>query len=354
MVLAPVATGSPRAMPASDVPLVDGYAAVVCDLDGVVYRGPEAVQYAVSALAALTVPIVYATNNASRPPEEVAAHLTDLGLHVTTRSVATSSQAGAGALVDLLPAGATVLAIGGAGVREALHQHGFGVATPQELREALDHEVAGVLQGYGSSVTADDLAEAAYAVAGGAVWVATNTDATLPTHRGIAPGNGTLVAAVGRATGQQPVVVGKPYAPLYRLCASRLGVEPHSVLAVGDRLDTDIAGAVAAAMDSALVLTGVDSVTTLASAPAALRPTYLVEDLRSLLTPYLPAETDYSWWVCGDDRRRLVDGAWEVASTGSAIEAARTGIACLHEALDHGELDRDAVRRLVPEIDAWQ
>jgi ribonucleotide monophosphatase NagD (HAD superfamily) len=253
-----------------------------------------------------------------------------------------------------VPAGAKILAIGGVGVREALQHQGFEVLTAEQAREALDHEVAGVLQGYGPAVTAADLSEAAYAVAAGAVWVATNTDVTLPTHRGTAPGNGTLVNAVRVATGQEPVVVGKPYAPLYRLCATRLEAEPAAVLAVGDRLDTDIAGAVAAGMDSALVLTGIDSVSTLASAPAALRPTYLLEDLRSLSEAYLPPETDYSWWVCGDDRRRLVDGAWEVATAGSAIEAARAGVACLHEALDHGELDEDAVRRLVPEIDAWQ
>lgn len=341
-------------MPASGPHLVDRYAAVVCDLDGVVYRGPDAVEHAVSALSALTIPIVYATNNASRPPDEVAGHLTDLGLHVRAGDVATSSQAGAAALRDLVPSGAKILAIGGVGVREALRHHGFQVLTPDQARDALDHEVAGVLQGYGAAVTAADLSETAYAVAAGAVWVATNTDITLPTHRGTAPGNGTLVAAVQAATGQDPVVVGKPYAPLYRLCATRLDAEPSRVLAVGDRLNTDIAGAVAAGMDSALVLTGIDSVTTLATAPASMRPTYLLEDLRSLSAAYLGAETDYSWWVCGADRRRLVDGAWEVASAGSAIEAARAGVACLHEALDLGELDDDAVRRLVPEIDAWQ
>ncbi|GAA2163557.1 HAD-IIA family hydrolase [Pedococcus bigeumensis] len=341
-------------MPASGSPLVDRYAAVVCDLDGVVYRGPDAVEHAVAALSALTVPIVYATNNASRPPDEVAGHLTDLGLHVRASDVATSSQAGAAVLRDLLPAGATILAIGGIGVREALQHQGFVVASPEQTREAPGRVVAGVLQGYGAAVTAADLSEAAYAVAAGAVWVATNTDATLPTHRGTAPGNGMLVAAVQRATEREPRVVGKPYAPLYELCAARLDTAPARVLAVGDRLDTDIAGAVAAGMDSALVLTGIDSVTTLGSAPATMRPTYLLEDLRSLSATYVPAETDYSWWVCGEDRRRVVDGAWEVASKGSAIEAARAGVACLHEALDLSDLDEDAVRRLVPEIDAWQ
>jgi glycerol 3-phosphatase-2 len=334
--------------------LVERYSAVVCDLDGVVYRGPEAVDGAVGALSGLGVPVMYATNNASRPPEEVAAHLTDLGLHVTGRDVATSSQAGAAVLSKLVPRGSTVLAVGGIGVREALQQRGFAVVVPQQTREHPDVVVHAVLQGYGAAVTAADLSEAAYAVSSGAVWVATNTDATLPTHRGTAPGNGTLVAAVQRATGLEPRVVGKPHAPLYELCAERLARDIATVLAVGDRLDTDVAGAVAAGMDSALVLTGVDSVSTLALAPTSQRPTYVVEDLRGLSADYVPAETDYSWWVCGGDRRRIVDGSWEVATKGAPIEAARTGIACLHEALDLDELDGDAVRRLVPEIDAWQ
>ena len=139
---------------------------------------------------------------------------------MTGRDVATSSQAGAAALRGLLPAGPTCSRSAALGVREALQHQGFEVVTPEQTRDEPDLAVAGVLQGYGAAVTAADLAEAAYAVAAGAVWVATNTDATLPTHRGTAPGNGTLVAAVQRATGLDPLVVGKPHAPLYQLCAA--------------------------------------------------------------------------------------------------------------------------------------
>ena len=188
--------------------LVDHYSGVVCDLDGVVYRGPEAVDHAVEALSGLSIPVVYATNNASRPPQEVAAHLTDLGLHVTGSDVATSSQAGAQELTHHLPGGATVLAVGGDGVREALRDNGFRVINPEAAGGDPSLQIGGVLQGYGASVTAADLAEAAYAVAAGAVWVATNTDETLPTHRGTAPGNGMLVAAVRRAVDRDPIVVG--------------------------------------------------------------------------------------------------------------------------------------------------
>jgi HAD superfamily hydrolase (TIGR01450 family) len=334
--------------------LAGRYGAVVCDLDGVVYRGPVAVDHAVAALAALPIPVVYATNNASRPPAQVARHLTELGLEVDAQDVVTSSQAGARQLRRLLPAGATVLAVGGDGVREALLQEGFAVLRPAEVGSGPSAPVAGVLQGYGAGVTAADLAEAAYAVSAGALWVATNTDETLPTHRGTSPGNGMLVAAVRRAVDRDPLVVGKPLAPLYELAAERLRLPVRSVLAVGDRLDTDIAGAAAAGMDSALVLTGVDSVTSLAVAPGPLRPTYLLEDLRALEADYPAVDSDAGWWHCGGARRRVVHGRWEVARDGTTIEAARAGLGCLHAGLDAGDLDEEAVRRLAPGIDAWQ
>jgi HAD superfamily hydrolase (TIGR01450 family) len=263
--------------------LVSRYAAVVCDLDGVVYRGPTAVPGAVDALRALDVPVLYATNNASRPPEEVAAHLRDLGLPCTPDAVATSSQAGAWLLSERVEPGSPVLAVGGAGVALALTEAGLRPVAPDDA--ATQGPLVAVLQGYGPQVRATDLAEAAYAVQGGALWVATNTDTTLPTDRGVAPGNGSLVGAVANAVGRAPdVVAGKPGPPLYLLCAARLGVEPAAVLAVGDRLDTDIEGAVAAGIDSLLVLTGVDDLRACLGAPAHRRPTWVAPDLSALHT----------------------------------------------------------------------
>lgn len=259
------------------------YDAVVCDLDGVVYRGPRAIPHAAEALAGLGVPVLYATNNASRAPEDVAAHLVALGLPCEASAVATSSQAGAWVLADRLDAGRLVLAVGGPGVATALREGGFEPVLPADVRGSAIRPDA-VLQGYGPDVTASDLAEAAYAVQGGALWVATNADATLPTDRGIAPGNGSLVSAVQNAVGHAPdVIVGKPAPPLYLLCAERLGLEVRRVLAVGDRLDTDIEGAVAAGMDSLLVLTGVDDLTACLQAPPSRRPTFLAPDLRALV-----------------------------------------------------------------------
>lgn len=258
--------------------LVDRYDALVCDLDGVVYRGDPAVPHAVESLSAAGIPIQFATNNASRPPRQVADHLRRLGLDITDDSVATSSQAAAWVLTRHLDPGASVLAIGGEGVADALREAGF-----VPVRSADDHPAA-VVQGYGPDVSAADLAQAAYAVQRGALWMATNTDHTLPTADGYAPGNGALVLAVGAAVGRGPdLIAGKPDEPLYLMCAERLGVAPNRVLAIGDRLETDIVGAHQAGMDSLLVLTGVHGVSDAVAAPVQARPTWVARDLRGLL-----------------------------------------------------------------------
>ena len=291
--------------------LVSRYAAVVCDLDGVVYRGPTAVPGAIEVLSSLEVPVLYATNNASRAPAEVADHLRRLGLDCEPDAVATSSQAGAWLLSERLDTGSPVLAVGGEGVGLALGEAGLRPVSPDEAAEA--GTFSAVLQGYGPQVRASDLAEAAYAVQAGALWVATNTDATLPTDRGIAPGNGSLVGAVSNAVGRAPdVVAGKPSPPLYLLCAERLGVDAPSVLAVGDRLDTDIEGAVAAGIDSLLVLTGVDDLTACLGAPPHRRPTWVAPDLSVLhVDPTAP----------GPEGTALVDLAAAVGAVHTATDA---------------------------------
>ena len=310
--------------------LVARYAAVVCDLDGVVYRGPTAVPHAVEVLGGLDVPVLYATNNASRSPADVATHLRDLGLACTPDAVATSSQAGAWLLADRLAAGSPVLAVGGAGVSAALAEAGLRPVLPAD---ATHTPVAAVLQGYGPAVTATDLAEAAYAVEGGATWVATNTDGTLPTDRGVAPGNGSLVAAVERAVGHPPhLVAGKPAPPLYQLCAGRLELPVDRVLAVGDRLDTDIEGAVAAGMDSLLVLTGVDDLRACLEAPPQRRPTWVAPDLRALVAD--PDDGDHGLVVLAD-AVRAVYAARDGAATNNEVERLVTRVETVVAAAAH-------------------
>lgn len=264
----------------------EAYAALICDLDGVVYRGQAAVPHAVEALSAQRRPVLYATNNAARTPDVVAAHLRELGLAVEASDVVNSSQAAAWLLARHQPPGAGVLAVGGPGVGVALREAGF-----QVVERIGAERVDAVVQGYGPTVTASDLAEAAYGVQGGALWVATNLDSTLPTDRGVAPGGGSLVDAVVNAVGRRPdLVAGKPETPIYELCADRLALPPQQVLAIGDRLETDIAGANSLGMDSLVVLTGVDDLSAIIGAPAALRPTHVARDLSCLMLPAAAAE----------------------------------------------------------------
>lgn len=269
--------------------VLDGYDALLLDLDGVVYRGLGAVPHAVVTLAAAAaagVRLGFVTNNASRPPQVVADHLAGLGVACQAQQVVTSAQVGADLLTRRLAKGSRVLAVGGPGVTLALQERGFepiAAATERAAGrsdEQIAGSVAGVLQGFGPDVTWRDLAVAAYAVAGGAYWIATNTDRTIPRASGIAPGNGTLVSAVTEATGVVPPTAGKPAADMMRIAAARLGAERP--LAIGDRLDTDIRGGRAAGIDTLLVLTGVSSIADLLDAKPVDRPTYVAPDLRGL------------------------------------------------------------------------
>ncbi len=316
--------------------LIDRYAAIVCDLDGVVYRGPNAVPHAVEALVGTGLPVQYATNNAGRPPDAVADHLTRLGIPTREQDVATSSQAGAWVLPRHVAPGAAVLAVGGPGVARALQEAGYQAVVPVPDRAA----VAAVLQGYGPEVTAAELAEAAYAIEEGAVWVATNTDATLPTDRGVAPGNGALVGAVERAVGRSPdTVAGKPHEPLYLMCADRLGVAPERLLAVGDRLETDIEGAVSAGMDSVLVLTGVHDLRSAALAAPERRPTYVLADLRGLAADLGVPRQEDGWGICGSRRRRVTATGWEGSGAGTGPADLNAVLQALYAALDAGLLE---------------
>lgn len=261
---------------------LDGVDLVLADLDGVVYTGDSAIEYAVESLNAAgeTRRIGYLTNNASRTAASVAGHLASLGLAAVEDDVVTSPQAAVRLLADLVPHGSTVLVVGGDGLITVVEAAGFVVT-----RSALDKPAA-VIQGFAPDVGWKDLAEASFALNDDTErpWVATNTDWTIPVARGIAPGNGTLVGAVHNAVGRLPVVAGKPEVAIFEEAARRFGgVKP---LVIGDRLDTDILGANRAGMESALVLTGIDRRKQALAANAKCRPTYILGDLRELAEPY--------------------------------------------------------------------
>ncbi|WP_030179073.1 HAD-IIA family hydrolase [Streptomyces sp. NRRL S-813] len=270
--------------------LSEAYDTALLDLDGVVYAGGSAIAHAVDSLAAARaggMHLAYVTNNALRPPDAVAAHLTELGIPAQASDVVTSAQAVARLIADQVPQGARVLVIGGEGLRVALRERGL------EPVESADDDPVAVVQGFGGpELPWGRFAEACYAIARGVPWFASNTDLTIPSARGIAPGNGAAVEVVRIATGAEPQVAGKPLPPMHRETILRTGA--RRPLVVGDRLDTDIEGAFNGGVDSLLVLTGVTDGARLLAAPPQHRPTYVDADLRGLLTgqPKITREGD--------------------------------------------------------------
>ncbi|MGX5680622.1 HAD-IIA family hydrolase [Schumannella luteola] len=307
-----------------------GVDVLLADLDGVVYRGPAAIPYAVESINGIdpTVRVGYLTNNASRSDAVVAAHLSELGLRVTPDDVVTSPQAAMSLLEDLVPAGSSILVIGGEGLTVELERRGFVVT-----RSAEDGPAA-VVQGFDPSVGWVHLAEAAFLLNGPGgrdiPWVATNTDWTIPQARGTAPGNGTLVSAVHTAVGRLPIVAGKPEVAIFEEAFRRFG--SRRAIMIGDRLDTDILGANRAGIPSALVLTGIDQAKQVLAAVPDQRPTYLLADLRQLHEPYPETETiddggDVVTIVAGARVRR--SGHQLRVEAGDGIDLLRAGAAAI-------------------------
>jgi glycerol 3-phosphatase-2 len=317
-----------------DVPLAERYDLALVDLDGVAYRGHDPIENAAEGLGgarARGMSLVFVTNNASREPESVAAQLTGLGIPAQPGEVMTAAQAAAGVLLTRLEPGARVLVVGGAGLRTAVRNAGF------TLVESADDDPAAVAQGFAPELGWAQLAEAAYAVQRGAWHVASNLDLSLPTARGIAPGNGSLVAAVRAATGVVPDSAGKPSPTMYRLAVERAGAS--SPLVIGDRLDTDLGGARAAGYPGLHVLTGVSSGRDAVLAEPGERPHFIGVDLLSVLEPHpAPERSADGWWTTRGASARVTGGRLELRDPAgaAAVDLLRSACAAAWAAADDG------------------
>ncbi|WP_055548263.1 HAD-IIA family hydrolase [Streptomyces kanamyceticus] len=274
-------------------PLAALHDVLLLDLDGVVTIGDQALPHAVDALhAARTdgLSAVYVTNNDQRAPHAVAAHLTGLGVPAGAHDVVTAAQALAQLAAADLPPGARVLTVGGGGLRSALLGAGLTpVASADEAPQA-------VALGYTTTLNWAALSELCYAVSQELPWYATCADPVLRTPRGLAPGVGAAVAAVTTATGRTPRVAGKPAPALHREAIAR--GRAHRPLAVGDRLDTDMAGAHAAGAATLLVLTGTTRPAELLGAQPGQRPTHIGRDLRDLLVAHPAVHSAADGYTC--------------------------------------------------------
>jgi len=320
------------AAPARRNTFADRYDALLLDLDGTVFAGHQAIPNAKETLEGLDTARFFVTNNASRRPSEVAAHLRDLGFEASAEMVVTSAQTGARLLAEHLPAGSRALVVGTDGLAQEVREAGIAVT-----RSAGDGPAA-VIQGHSPDTGWAQLSEAALAIRAGALWVATNVDATLPSERGLLVGNGSMVAALRNATGKEPLVAGKPAAPLMADAIARAG--GSAPLVVGDRLDTDIEGGHSVGIESVLVLTGVSTVTDLLAAPPEQRPTYVVDDLAGLFEDV-------------DAVRVAPQPGWSVTVDGSTITVAGDGdeiglvpalASATWKAIDNGTADPEELR----------
>lgn len=331
----------------SDVPLVAAFDLALVDLDGVAYAGHQPIEHAATGLAAARdggVRLVFVTNNASREPEDVAQQLSDLDILATADDVMTAAQAAATLLQTRLSAGSRVLVVGGAGLRTAVTAAGFVVV------DSADDRPDAVVQGFSPELGWRDLAEAAFAVQQGAWFVASNRDMSIPQARGIAPGNGSLVAAVVAATGIEPDSAGKPAPTMYNMAVDRVG--GSRTLVIGDRLDTDLAGARAGGFSGLHVLTGVNSARDAVLADESMRPHYIGADLRTLTAAHeAPVERTDGAWACGSAIARVTaDGKLSLENEGDSttIDLVRAACGAVWAAVDSGiSIDESSV----PEFD---
>lgn len=299
--------------------VLDDHDVVLLDLDGTVYLGGELLPGASEAVAGVHrkgIAIRYVTNNASKAPQEVAEHLTRLGLPAQAAEISTSSQAGAALLAERVPSGARVLVIGADALASEVEKVGL-----KPVRRSNEQPVA-VVQGHSPDTGWSNLAEGCLAIRDGALWVATNVDLTLPTERGEVPGNGAMVAALRAATGQAPIIAGKPERPLLDSAVASAG--GRTPLMVGDRLDTDIGGAVTAGIPALLVLTGAAKPMDVLAAAPSCRPAYVAADLLALHRPAAEAViAEHPAWKVEVQGTELELSAVPAFATDGMIDALR-------------------------------
>lgn len=242
--------------------------ALIIDLDGVLWRGTTPLPGVADFFDFLNkrgIRFLLATNNAARPTREILDRLDAMQAPVPRDQVLTSAQATALWLEHHLPAGAPVLLIGEAGLYEAIGATGLRIIHSTN-QDSTNERAAAVIVGLDRAFTYDKLRRATTEIRSGALFIATNTDATLPTENGIVPGAGSIIAAVQTASGTVPTIIGKPYRPLFDAALEILRTLPGQTAMLGDRLDTDIEGALKVGLKTILVLTGV---TTQAEADAS-------------------------------------------------------------------------------------
>ena len=261
--------------------------ALIIDMDGVLWHGTQAIPGLVDffqTLDDLQIRYILATNNASLTPEQYVTKLAKMGVTVAQNLILTSGIATALYLSEQVnPAQTRVFVVGEDGAAQPLLERGFTLTGLYEVNNSDKPAQKGadiVVCGKDETLTWAKLATATLNIRAGAKFIGTNADTTLPTEHGITHGNGAILAALEVATGVTPTIIGKPEPIIYQQALTLLGVSPDETVALGDRLETDILGAVRTGIRSIMVLTGVSTVDDLKD--SAYQPTRVMPDIRAV------------------------------------------------------------------------
>ncbi len=253
----------------------DHIQALILDMDGVIWRGDEPIGDLHSIFDQVSRKgwkVVFATNNGSRTIAQYVELLAFFGVTVEPWQVVSSATASIEYLCAKYPHGGPVYIIGEQGIWEACAEHGFYLSESQALS---------VIVGIDRTLTYDKLKIATLLIHSGSDFIGTNPDKTFPTPQGLVPGAGAILAAIQAATGVAPIIIGKPEPAIYQIALQRLNLAAENVLVVGDRPETDIAGAQMIGCRTALVLSGVTNATQAEAWKPA--PDIIAKDLESLV-----------------------------------------------------------------------
>jgi 4-nitrophenyl phosphatase len=260
--------------------------ALIIDMDGVLWHGDQPIpglENFFQTLRDLNLRFILATNNASLTRSQYVTKLAKMGVSVSSEEILTSGIATALYLAEHEnPAETRVYVIGEDGAKQPLLERGF---TLTDLYELDTEQTPGkgahiVVCGKDQTLSWDKLATATLNIRAGAKFIGTNADTTLPTEHGITHGNGSILAALETATGVSPTIIGKPEPIIYQQAMALLGTDTSETVAIGDRLETDILGAVRTGVRSIMVLTGVSNEDDIKAADYG--PTWVMPDISAI------------------------------------------------------------------------
>ena len=256
--------------------MLKGIRAVISDMDGVLWRGMQPLPGLHEFFAHMrdsNIGFVLATNNSSKTRMDYVDKLARLGVNgVEPAHIVTSGTATASYLQTQFPPGTRVFVVGGAGLKQILTEARFMI---------VEDDAALVVCGIDIELTYEKLSKATLLIRGGAGFIGTNPDSSFPSPEGLVPGAGSILALLEAASGQRPIVIGKPERGMFEAALRQLDADPQETLMIGDRIGTDIQGAQSLGIKTALVMTGVEDESSLSA--SAVKPDCVFEGLPDLI-----------------------------------------------------------------------